>query len=720
MTVATQSPDIKTLVSSTLKINENNVNNIINLYKDDATIPFVARYRKDQTGNLDEVEVARVYDSIKYFEELMARKAFILEEIEKKGKLTKELNEKIDRCFNAKKLEDLYLPYKEKRKTKAEKAIDAGLEPLADFLMSEKDMGDPLKKASELLNPEMKFDTKEKVIEGALYIIAKRVIEAVDLIEKFLIGAFSDGVLTVSRKKGYEGEEHRFEDYYEYSEQLSRLKLPRNTHRFLAIQRGVNLKVLTLKLELNDQQNVDMIRNDFLTRQFFYKNYIEDAINIAYEKYLRSALDTRILNELTEISEDEAIAVFSKNLEAALLAPPLPYKNVLGLDPGIRTGVKVAVLDKDGSFINNLVLYLNSTSKIKQSSEILLKLIEKYDIGAISIGNGTGSRETLAFVRQVIKEAGRKLIVAVVNEAGASVYSASPIAREEFPDLDVTVRGAVSIGRRLQNPLAELVKIDPRSIGVGQYQHDVNQKKLKEALDRVVEFCVNKVGVDINTASYSILTYVSGLSTKNAKSIIEYRKENGFLKSRADIKKAKGIGPKTFQQCAGFLMIREGKNILDNTRVHPESYDIVKQIARDKKLPLEMVVGNKNLLDKIDVKRYVTETYKEHNLREMLNSLKYPGQDPRSEYQNISYKEGVEELEDVKEGMVLEGRVTNVTNFGAFVDVGVHQDGLVHISQLADHYVKNPADEVAVGDIISVEVLNVDCKRKRLSLKRIK
>ncbi|MCD4783822.1 MAG: helix-hairpin-helix domain-containing protein [Candidatus Eremiobacteraeota bacterium] len=709
--------DLSGIISKKLNLDKKNVETVISFYNEKATIPFVARYRKDQTGNLDEVKLSETYDAIKYYNELFDRKAFILEEIEKKGKLTPQLREKIEKCFDAKKLEDLYLPYKEKKKTKAEKAREAGIEPLAKMLMSLEDLGDPLEKAIEFINEEKGYDTAQKVIEGALYIIAQDVIESTDLMEIFLKNAFKDGKLVSKKKKGYEGEEKRFEDYYEYEEELSRLKLPKSTHRFLAIQRGNNLKVLSIKLDLKDEFNIMLLKKRYMTRDFFYVDYIEEAVDIAYKKYLRSALDNRIMSELTEIAETEAINVFKRNLESALLAPPLPYKNVLGLDPGLRTGVKTAILDKDGTFRGNLVLHINTESQLKKSMDVLEKLMKKYDIGAISIGNGTGSRETLALVKGFTKKAGLKPIIAVVNESGASVYSASKLAREEFPDLDITVRGAISIGRRLQNPLAELVKIDPRSIGVGQYQHDVNQKKLKEALERVIEFCVNKVGVDINTASYSILTYISGLTAKTAKNIIEYRRENGLFKSRAQIKKAKGIGPKSFEQCAGFLMLRDGNNPLDNTRVHPESYPIVKAIAKDHKMTTDQVIGNKLLFKTIDPSDYLTDTYQIHNFRSLVDDLKHPGQDPRKTFVNISYKEGVETIQDVKKEMVLEGRVTNVTNFGAFIDIGVHQDGLCHVSQMADYFVKDPNDVVAVGDIVTVEVLNVDCQRRRISLK---
>lgn len=709
------------LIAQENKVSKNYIDNILELYNEKCTIPFVSRYRKDQTGNMDEVQISKIYDAIKYHMELTQRKEFILTEIEKKGKLTPELKVKIESCFDAKKLEDLYLPYKEKKKTKAEKAKEAGIEPLAALLLSLKNQGDPEVEAEKYINTEMGYDTPEKVLEGALYIVSQKIIESTDLMESFLKRALQKGSITSVKKKGYKGDELRFEDYYEYEENISSLKQPKNSHRYLAIKRGESLKVLTLKTNVNDEENSDELGRAFIKPEHFYKAYLKKAADIAYQQYLRPALDTRIFSELSDTAENEAIAVFTRNLEAALLAPPLHYKNVLGLDPGIKTGIKAAILDKDGSFKGNLVIYINSANDVKKSYAILEKLINKFDIGAISIGNGTGSRETLAFVKNTLKQLGKdkEIITAVVNESGASVYSASAAAREEFPDLDVTVRGAISIGRRLQNPLAELVKIDPASIGVGQYQHDVDQKKLKEALTRVVEFCVNKVGVDLNTASYSILTYVSGLTEKLAKNLIQYRKEHGFFKSRAEVKKAKGIGPKTFEQCAGFLMIREGENPLDNTRVHPESYSIVKEIAKNHKLNVSQVIGNKMLLAKLNPKDYLTETCKEHNFKTILQDLMHPGQDPRKEFQNIKYQEGVETIDDLKEGMKVEGRVTNVTNFGAFIDIGVHQDGLCHISQLADRYISSPGEVVSVGDIITVEVIKVDKQKKRISLKKI-
>jgi len=691
--------------------------NLISFHDEKATIPFVARYRKDQTGNLDEVQVASVYDAIKYYQELFARKTYILEEIEKKGKLTGELRGKIEECLDAKKLEDLYLPYREKRKTKAEKAREAGLLPLAMMLLSLRNEGDPNERALQYLNAEKGYGTAEKALEGAKYIVAQQIIEALDVMEIFLKNAFASGKLTSKVRKGYKGDDRRFEDYYDYTEDLSLLRAPKSSHRFLALQRGEALGVLTIKNELGDDENIHEIRTRFLKREHYYRTWLEEAMDCAYSEYLRPALDTRIRNELTEKAEEEAIKVFARNLESLLMAPPIPYKSVLGLDPGLRTGTKVAVLDRDGSFVDHTVLHSAGAEQARKGAEELKKLIAKHSIGAIAIGNGTGCRETLAFVNAAVKDTRYPITVAVVDESGASVYSASETAREEFPDLDITVRGAISIGRRRQNPLAELVKIDPRSIGVGQYQHDVEPKKLKEALMRVIEACVNRVGVDINTASYSILTYISGLSEKVARSIVEYRREHGFFKSREKLLKVKGVGPKVFEQSAGFLIIRDGENPLDSTRIHPESYPLVAKIAAKKSLGAREVIGNMEYLARVDTREFLTETYGAHYLKALIEELSIPMKDPRKEFRTLTYREGVEKLEEVKEKMTFQGRVTNVTNFGAFIDIGVHQDGLCHVSQMADRFVRDPGEIVSVGDLVSVMVTSVDYAKKRISLR---
>ncbi len=695
------------------------VENLIQFYDEKATIPFVARYRKDQTGNMDEVKVAEVYDAIKYFNDLFARKAYVLEEIEKKGKLTDELRRKIEECLDAKQLEGLYLPYKEKKKTKAEKAREAGLEPLARILLAVSNEGDPQKRAEEFLNAEKGYGTVEKALEGALYIVAQQVLETVFLMEEFIKSAFSDGVLHSAKKRGYSGDDTRFEDYYEYSELISQLRVPRNSHRYLAIMRGVNQNALSVKFELDDGRHLHSLMTHFIRKEHFYREYLEKAVTLAYEHYLRPALETRIHSDLTEAAEEEAIKVFAGNLEALLMAPPIPYKSVLALDPGIRTGIKTVVLDKDGSFKEHTVLYLRTPEEVEKSGALLRSLLKKHNIGAIGIGNGTGSREAMAFVRQALKDGAKDMLITMVNESGASVYSASDMARAEFPDLDVTVRGAISIGRRIQNPLAELVKIDPRSIGVGQYQHDIDQKKLRESLNRVIEICVNSVGVDLNTASYAILTYVSGLSERVSKEIVQFRKAHGFFRNRESILTVKGIGPKVYEQCAGFLIVREGDNPLDATRVHPETYSVVMKIARDHALKTDQVIGNRELFKKLDTKSYLTESCQLHNLTALIEELSNPLKDPRRSFAGMSYRDDVQTLEDLKEGMIMEGRVTNVTNFGAFIDIGVHNDGLCHVSQLAERFVREPREIVSVGDVVKVKVLTVDRDKRRISLKRL-
>ncbi len=598
---------LEELVSEDTGVKIEFVNNLIELFDENATIPFVSRYRKDKTGGLDEIAVASVYDSIEKFRTLADRKVFIKSEIDKKGKLTEELILSIDECKDPKKLEDIYLPYKDKKKTKAEKAKEAGLGDLAIILMGSEDKGLPEELAVNYINVEAKFDTVEKVLEGALDIITQDVVEKSDLIEYFLRSAINTGFLTSEVKKGFDGSDRRFEEYYGYSEKISSLIQPRCSHRYLAMRRGEECGALTLKSEVSEEEHIFTLKNKYMTGQHFYKDFVEKAVERAYNQYLRPALETRIKQELFEVAQNEAISVFSKNMESILMAPPIPPRNVIGMDPGIRTGIKTAILDKDGKYLANTVLKINTPFEKDRALLELKVLIKKYKTGAIGVGTGTGSKETLSFAKQAVKELGEDVIVALVDETGASVYSASEVAREEFPDLDLTVRGAISIGRRLQNPLAELVKVDPRSAGAGQYQHDLDQKKLKAALERVIQICVNNIGVDINTASYSILAKISGLAEKTAKNIVKFREENGFFKDRGEIKKVKGIGPKSFEQCAGFLRIREGKNPLDSTRVHPESYSLVVKIADDLKVKIEDLIGNKDILSKIDTKKYIDD-----------------------------------------------------------------------------------------------------------------
>lgn len=709
--------DLKQLIKEDFKLPEIKSENIIKLYDEKATIPFVARYRKDVTGNLDEVAIAEIYTKIAMYNELFARKEFILEEIEKKGKLTPELRAKIEECYDPKKLENLYLPYKEKRKTKAEKAIEAGIQPLADILMGFQFKGEPLELAAGYLNIEKGYDTAEKVLDGATYIAAQSVIENTDLMEYFLKDSLENGTLTVTKKKGYSGEDRRFEDYYEYEEKLYAIGTPKNSHRFLAVKRGEEVGALSLSFELDDGSHIFALGKKYIKQEHAYRDFLDKAVYTAYSQYLRGSLETAIRQELTEKAETEAIGVFARNIEALFMAPPIPYRNVIGMDPGLRTGIKTAILDKDGKFLANETLYINTPFEREESLITLKGLIKRYKTGAIGVGTGTGSKQAFELAKRAAADMGGEIITTLVDEAGASVYSASELARKEFPDLDVTVRGAISIGRRLQNPLAELVKTDPRSAGVGQYQHDVDQKRLKEALKRVVESCVNNIGVDINTASYSILTYIAGLSEKLAKNIIEYREANGFFKNRTELKKVKGIGPKIFEQCAGFLRIASSENPLDNTRVHPEAYKIVAEIAKDlNKKPSELI-GDSTLSTRISVEKYIDGDIGKFTVESIIEDLKYPARDPRKEFKTATFKEGIDSIEDLKTDMELEGRVTNVTNFGAFIDIGVHNDGLCHISQMSDHFIKDPNEVVKVGDIVKIKVIGIELEKKRISLK---
>lgn len=715
----TMQKSITELVCEKTSVKQIYVDNLISFYNEKATIPFVSRYRKDQTGNLDEIQVASVYDSIKLYNELFDRKAFILEEIEKKGKLTDELRSKIENCYDPKKLESLYLPYKEKRKTKSDKAKEAGLEPLAIIIMGTENKGKSLELAASYINTEKGYDTPEKALEGALYIVSQSVMESIDLMDYFLKTSFESGTLNSAKKKGYDGQDLRFEDYYEYKESLKALQNPKSSHRYLALKRGEECGALSIKTEIDEASHIFCVYERFIKKEHFYKEDLREGCNIAYSNYLRNAIDTRIMQELTEVAEREAISVFAKNLESLFMAPPIPYRNVIGMDPGIRTGIKTAVLDKDGKFIVNTVLYIHSPIERDQSALKLRSLIKKYKIGAIGVGTGTGSKEAFALAQVVAKAESAEIITALVDEAGASVYSASEIAREEFPDIDLTVRGAISIGRRLQNPLAELVKVDPRSVGVGQYQHDVDQKKLKESLERVVQICVNNIGVDLNTASYSILTHISGLAEKVAKNIVEYREKNGMFKTREELKKVKGIGAKVYEQCAGFLRIRDGKNPLDNTRVHPESYEAVALIAKDMSISVLELIGNQTVVSGLNIKKYISSNIGEHTLKTIAEDLKHPARDPRKEFRNVKFLEGVDKIEDLKNDMTMEGRVTNVTNFGAFIDIGVHQDGLCHISHMGDRFIKDPSEVMRVGDTVKVRVIGIDIQKRRISLKYI-
>jgi len=693
------------------------VENTLALFDEGATVPFIARYRKEKTGSLDEIQVRDLLHKYTYYKELDERRATILESIKSQGKLTPELEKKINETLSKTELEDLYLPYKPKRSTRATKAKDAGLEPLARWLVELEDStADLLLKAAEFLNPEKEIDSPQKALQGACDILAEELSDDAEIRKWMRELAFEQGLLVSEVKKEFEGQKTKFEMYYNFKEKVSTLP----SHRVLAMLRGEREKVLRLFLELQESAAVNYLNSKLIrfpesAAAETLKNVVVDSFN----RLLLPATETEVRKEIRERAEAEAIKVFGENLEALLLSPPAGRKAVIGVDPGFRTGCKLAVVDDTGKFIEHSNIYPHEPQNKKEEARaIVLAYIQKYDIRLIAIGNGTASRETDEFVREVLKDVPpeKRPVSVVVNESGASVYSASDVAIHEFPDLDLTVRGAISIARRLQDPLSELVKIDPKSIGVGQYQHDVNQSRLKDSLDEVVESCVNRVGVDVNLASEELLKYVSGLNRLIAANIVNYRNQHGAFPSRDTLLKVPGLGEKKFQLAAGFLRIPGGKNPLDNSAVHPERYELVKKMASEMNTTLDAIVGNAELVRSIDKKKFISEDVGLPTIEDIISELEKPGRDPREVFKYARFSESVMEIKDLKEGMMLEGTVTNVTNFGAFVDIGVHQDGLVHISELADRFVDDPKKVVRVGQVVKVRVMKVDPELKRISL----
>ncbi|NLP03317.1 MAG: RNA-binding transcriptional accessory protein [Fibrobacter sp.] len=693
------------------------VENTLALFDEGATVPFIARYRKEKTGSLDEIQVRDLLHKYTYYKELDERRTTILESIKSQGKLTPELEKKINETLSKTELEDLYLPYKPKRSTRATKAKDAGLEPLARWLAELEDPAcDLLLKAAEFLNPEKEIDSPQKALQGACDILAEELSDDAETRKWMRELAFEQGLLVSEVKKEFEGQKTKFEMYYNFKEKVSTLP----SHRVLAMLRGEREKVLRLYLELQESAAINYLNSKLIrfpesAAVETLKNVVIDSLN----RLLLPATETEVRKEIRERAEAEAIKVFGENLEALLLSAPAGRKAVIGVDPGFRTGCKLAVVDDTGKFIEHSNIYPHEPQNKKEEARaIVLAYIQKYDIRLIAIGNGTASRETDEFVREVLKDVPpeKRPVSVVVNESGASVYSASDVAIHEFPDLDLTVRGAISIARRLQDPLSELVKIDPKSIGVGQYQHDVNQSRLKESLDEVVESCVNRVGVDVNLASEELLKYVSGLNRLIAANIVNYRNQQGAFPSRDTLLKVPGLGEKKFQLSAGFLRIPGGKNPLDNSAVHPERYELVKKMASEMNTTLDAIVGNAELVRSIDKKKFISEDVGLPTIEDIISELEKPGRDPREEFKYARFSESVMEIKDLKEGMMLEGTVTNVTNFGAFVDIGVHQDGLVHISELADRFVDDPKKVVRVGQVVKVRVMKVDPELKRISL----
>ncbi|HWQ55570.1 MAG TPA: Tex family protein [Bryobacteraceae bacterium] len=687
----------------------------IALFDEGATVPFIARYRKEVTGNLDEVQIRDIQEKLEYFRELEDRRETVLHSIDEQGKLTPELRTKIEAALEKNELEDLYLPYKPKRRTKASIARDKGLEPLADFLWNQQETGTTLADfAPTFVSETLGVATAEEALEGARHIISERVSENADYRKAVRQMMMEDGIVASRAIEGVEDTEKKYQMYASYSEPAS--KIP--SHRMLAIRRGAKEGILTFEIELDPVKPLTYLKGHVVHAPGEWVPHLAAAAEDAYERLLNPSIQTEVRLELKDRSDDEAIRVFRENLQNLLLSPPAGMLTVMGLDPGIRTGCKVAVVDETGKFVENAVIYpLEPRHDVAGAVRTLAGLVARHNVRAIAIGNGTGSRETSAFVQDFLRQANlAKVFSVMVNESGASVYSASDMARQEFPDLDLTIRGAISIARRLQDPLAELVKIDPKSIGVGQYQHDVDQRKLKQSLEGAVESCVNRVGVDLNTASWALLRYVAGITERTALKIVDYRNTNGRFHSRMQLMAVPGFGPKTFEQAAGFLRIRGGENPLDMTAVHPESYPVVEKIAQSLGVAVPDLIAKPELVEKVKLEGFQTETVGMYTLSDIREELRKPGRDPRDKFVAPVWRDDVREIADLKPGMTLEGVVTNVTNFGAFVDVGVHQDGLVHVSELSNRYIKDPNDAVKAGQIVKVQVLTVDPKLKRIGL----
>lgn len=698
------------IIANALSLPERGVENTLELLDENCTIPFISRYRKERTGNLDEVQVSDIALMREKLMDVVKRKETIVSTIEDAGKMTDELRKRIDDCWNMSELEDIYLPYKPKRRTKADIARQQGLEPLAQLLLIQRD-SNPLAAASKYVKGDVK--TAEDAIQGAKYIIAETINEN-ERVRKSIRSVFRrEATITskVVKTKAEEDDAQKYSDYFDFSEPLRRC----SSHRLLAMRRGEKEGFLRISISADDDECKEKIRRQYVTGRGECSKLVGEAADDAFKRLLKPSIETEFALSSKQDADKEAIGVFTENLRQLLLAAPLGQKRVMGVDPGFRTGCKVVCLDAQGALLHFEAIYPHAPKNDRAgASRQVLSMAKKYDIEAIAVGNGTASRETSSFLKEIGLSS--DIDVFVVSEDGASVYSASEAAREEFPDKDVTVRGAVSIGRRLMDPLAELVKIDPKSIGVGQYQHDVDQAELKKSLDMVVESCVNTVGVNLNTASRHLLMYVSGLNATTAKNIVEYRDKNGAFKSRAELKKVPRLGPVAYVQCAGFLRIPGAKNPLDNSAVHPESYDIVKAMAKDKGCTVAELIDNKELQKTIHLKDNVTDAVGMPTLNDIMAELQRPGRDPRAAVEAFEFDPRVHEVADLQVGMLLPGIVTNITNFGAFVDVGVHQDGLVHISQLADRYVKDPNEVVKLHQHVVVRVTDVDKKRQRISL----
>lgn len=715
--------DIFKLIAEELSITKKQVESTVNLIDEGATVPFIARYRKEITGSLDEEQIRIINERLNYIRNLEKRKEEVISSIEEQGKLTEELKKEILEATVLQRVEDLYLPYKKKKKTKADIAKENGLEPLSFIIMEKKStLNLVYDKAKEYINENI--TTVEEAIEGAKLIIAQNLSEDISIREFIREVYKKSGILFSKLMEKNKDKDQKFvyQDYYEYNEPVKLMP----SHRILAVNRGENESVLSINIKLEERERENIIR--YILKKFHneqLQNIYLEIINDSLDRLICPSIEREIRNILTEKAEDEAIIIFKKNIQNLLLQPPMYNKNILGLDPGYRTGCKVVVINKDGFFVEDTVVYLiHGDNKLDLAKKTIIEYIKKYDIDIIAIGNGTGSRETEKFTAEIIKteKFKKKPAYIIVNEAGASVYSASKIAIEEFPELDVTARGAISIARRIQDPLAELVKIDPKSIGVGMYQHDVNQKKLSESLENVVESVVNNVGVNVNTASWALLGYVSGIKKNIAKNIVDYRKENGNFKSRDEIKKVKGLGDKAYTLAAGFMVVPESKNPLDNTVVHPESYEIALEILKEAGCTIADMRDNlpevREKIKKIDIEKFIEiKKYGKETTKDIYEALLKGRRDPRESFPQPLLKDDILEIEDLKEGMELEGTVRNVIKFGAFIDIGLHEDALLHISEFGkDKFITDPTQVMAVGDIVRVKVKSVDMKRKRVSL----
>ncbi len=712
---------INSRIANELGVRPQQVAAAVALLDEGSTVPFIARYRKEVTGSLDDTQLRNLEERLRYLRELDERRVSILASIEEQGKLTPELKREIDLADTKTRLEDLYLPYKQKRRTKGQIALEAGLGELADALFADPSLT-PETEAERFIDAEKGFADTKAVLEGAKYILMERFAEDADLLAKLRDFLKHNATLSARVVPGKENEGAKFSDYFEHDETLKNTP----SHRALAIFRGRNEGILSIALKVGDEAPGSMHPGETMIGERFgignrgraADKWLAEVVRWTWKVKLYTHLETDLLGELRDKAEDEAISVFARNLHDLLLAAPAGPRATLALDPGLRTGCKVAVVDATGKLLETATVYPHAPRNDWDGTlAILAKLCAKHAVDLIAIGNGTASRESDKLAGELIKKVpGLKLTKIMVSEAGASVYSASELAAKEFPDLDVSLRGAVSIARRLQDPLAELVKIDPKSIGVGQYQHDVSQLKLARSLDAVVEDCVNAVGVDVNTASAALLARISGLNSTLAQNIVQFRDANGAFKSRSELKKVPRLGDKTFEQAAGFLRVMNGDNPLDASAVHPETYPLVKRIAADTNRDIRSLIGDSAFLKRLDPKQFTDETFGLPTVTDILSELDKPGRDPRPEFKTAEFQEGVEKLSDLEPGMVLEGVVTNVTNFGAFVDIGVHQDGLVHISALSEKFVKDPYEVVKAGDIVKVKVMEVDIPRQRVGL----